>query len=105
MVDEIFTDVFGETVVLTVQVRSNILQKHPEVNNFIDQLPQVLGDPDELRESTNDSRVVLYYQYQDDVLNGKWVVVVVKQIDRNYISTIYATDKIKSGTVIWQKRN
>ena len=87
LTDEIFTDVFGETIVLAAQVRSHILEKHPEVNDYIDNLSQVLGDPDELRESTNDSRVVLYYQYHDKVFNGKWVVVVVKQIDRNYIST------------------
>jgi len=46
---------------------------------------------------------MLYYQFRAQVLNGKWVVVVVKQVDRYFISTIYATDRVKSGDVIWTK--
>ncbi len=37
------------------------------------------------------------------VLNGKWLVVVVKRIDRHFISTFYATDQIKSGEILWKK--
>lgn len=98
-----YPDVFGNTVILADHVRVAILSKHPEVAGFIDQIGGVLLTPDEVRQSVSNDRVVLYYQFKDQVLGGKWVVVVVKRIDRHFISTMYATDKIKSGDVIWTK--
>lgn len=103
MDEQIYIDVLDEEIVLTQQVRTTILNKHPEVADFIDQIEVVLRDPDEIRRSIRDDRVVLYYRYETEILNGKWIVVVVKRVDRNFVSTIYATDKLKSGEVIWTK--
>lgn len=104
MSEKTYTDVFGEEVVLTDSVRVMILQKHPEAADFIERIEKVLAEPDEVRQSTRDERSVLYYRYEADVLNGKWVVVVVKRVDRQFIATLYATDQIKSGVGIWKKR-
>jgi hypothetical protein len=101
--EQIYIDVFDHEIILTDQVRSTILVKHPEVSKIIEKLPDVLGKPDEIRQSVRDNRVVLYYQLEETVFHGKWMVVVVKQIDRNFISTIYITDKTKSGEVVWKK--
>jgi hypothetical protein len=101
--EQVYQDVFGEDVVLTDAVRATILQKHPEAADFIDQIDRVLLEPAEVRRSVRDDRVILYYRFEATVLRGKWIVVVVKQIDRNFISTVYATDQIKSGEVIWTK--
>lgn len=98
-----FTDVLGDEVVLAETVRANILLKHPEVKPIIDKIADVLGKPDQIRRSTQDERAVLYYVMDASFLGGKWIVVVVKQVDRKFISTIYATDKIKSGEVLWKK--
>jgi len=98
-----YTDVFGAQIVLTDSVRATILEKHPEAADFIDLIGEVVAQPDEVRQSVRDTRIVLYYQFRTSVLEGKWVVVVVKRIDRNFISTRYATDKIKSGDLIWKK--
>jgi len=101
--ESVYQDIFGDQVVLTDSVRTVILIKHPEVAGFIDQIDRALLDPDEVRRSVRNDRSVLYYRFESAVLNGKWVVVVVKQLDRNFVSTIYATDQIKSGEVIWTK--
>lgn len=98
-----YTDVFGNTVALTDTVRATILTKHPEAAAFIENVGDVLGDPDEVRRSVRDERAVLYYRFDADVLRGKWVVVVVKRVDRHFIATVYATDRIKSGGVLWRK--
>ena len=104
MIDEyIYNDVLGKEIVLTSAVRSVILQKHPEVIYFIEDIERILADPDEIRRSIRDERVILYYRFDARILNGKWLVVVVKQIDRNFVSTIYATDQIKSGDMLWKK--
>lgn len=103
MSEHLYRDVFGAEVVLTDTVKAMILQKHPEVSDFIDQIDRALAEPEEVRRSIRDKRVVLYYRFEAAVLEGKWVVVVVKRIDRNFVSTMYATDQIKSGEVIWTK--
>ena len=101
--EQLYTGVFGNDVVLTDSVRAAILAKHPEVAAFIDRLGVVLLSPDEVRQSVSDTRVVLYYQFRDEVLGGKWVAVVVKRVERHFVSTAYATDRVKSGEVIWTK--
>ena len=103
MDEQIYVDVFDEEVVLTATVHEIILTKHPEVTDFIEQIDNVLREPDTVRRSIRDERVVLYYRYEADLFVGKWIVVVVKRIDRNYVSTIYVTDRIKSGEVLWTK--
>lgn len=103
MSERTYIDVFGETVVLADAVRAMILRKHPEAVDFIDRIAQALAEPDEVRRSVRDERSVLYYRFEDAVLGGKWVVVVVKRADRHFVSTLYATDQIKSGDVIWKR--
>lgn len=104
MSEKVYIDVFGDEVVMADDVRDIILQKHPEAADFIDHIADVLADPDEVRQSVRDTRSVLYYRYEDEVLGGKWVVTVVKRIDRNFVSTLYATDQVKSGELLWKKK-
>jgi len=99
----IYHDLWKNEIVLTDSVKDVILQKHPEVADFIDMLADILSHPDEVRRSTHDERSTLYYRFEPSVLGGKWVVAVVKRVERYYVSTLYATDKVKSGEVIWTK--
>jgi hypothetical protein len=101
--DQSFFDVFGRTVILTGSVRETILSKHPEVSDFLHLTEAVLKSPDEVRQSVSHARTLLYYRYVAEILDGKWIVIVVKRADHDFVSTIYATDKIKSGEVIWKK--
>jgi hypothetical protein len=103
MSESVYRDRWGNEVVLADTVRESILLKHPEAVDFIDRIGAVLSDPDEVRASVRSANSVLYYSYNDDVLDGKWVIVVVKRIDRHFVSTLYATDHIKSGEVLWTK--
>ncbi len=103
MGEQVYTDVLGDEIVLAESVRQMILLKHPEAADFIDRLDHILADPAEIRRSVRDERVVLYYRFEAEVLKGKWVVAVVKRIDRNFISTLYATDQVKSGEVLWKR--
>ena len=103
MSESVYRDKWENEVVLADSVRESILLKHPEAVDFIGRIGDVLRDPDEVRSSVRAENSVLYYSYQSDVLDGKWVVVVVKRIDRHFISTLYATDHIKSGEVLWTR--
>lgn len=103
MSEQIYLDAFGNTIVLVDEIRDVILTKHPEIAPFINQIGEVLKSPDEIRRSVYDERVVLYYCFKEQILDGKWLVVVVKRIDRNFVSTFYVTSKLKAGEVIWKK--
>lgn len=103
MGEQIYIDVFENEVVLIDEVRAETFNKHPEARDFVSYIEITLQDPQEVRRSSRDARIVLYYRYEENVLNGKWIVVVVKRIDRNFVSTFYATNKIKIGELLWKK--
>ncbi|MBS4027162.1 MAG: hypothetical protein KGZ58_00875 [Ignavibacteriales bacterium] len=96
---------FGEEVILTEIVWQEILQKHPEVKNLISEIERTVSEPDFIKESIYDSRSTLYYTFHSHVFGGKYIVVVVKSVERNYISTIYITNKPSSkGKILWTKK-
>jgi hypothetical protein len=98
-----FKDVFGDDVFLDDEVKKIILAKHPEVSKFIKRISLVLNDPETIKSSTVSKRAKLYYRYFEDIYEGKFLVVVVKEVDQKFISTFYVTDKIKEGEILWQK--
>ncbi len=104
MGEQIYSDVPGNTIVLADVVRESIVKKHPETAQFIEQIGTVLSEPDEIRVSLQDARHVLYYRFDENVFGGKWLVVVVKQIDNHFISTFFITDRVKSGDTLWTKK-
>jgi hypothetical protein len=67
MSEWVYSDVFGADVVLTDQVCTTILAKHPETQGLIERIDLVLRDPDEVRQSVKDERKVLYYRFESDV--------------------------------------
>jgi hypothetical protein len=99
----IWRDFQGAEIVLEEDVKRIIFQKHPEVQDVLDRIPVVLQDPDLVKRSATNPRVRLYYRYFDSVLDGKYLVVVVKRVEQSFVSTIYVTDHIKKGDVIWKK--
>lgn len=72
-----FLDYRGIEIQLTAQVYQVVLLKHPESAQFFDRIGEILAQPDLVKASQTDSRVDLYYRFYADVLNGKFVVVVV----------------------------
>ncbi len=96
-------DYGNEAIYLSEQVYHVILEKHPEANQFFDRISETVSAPDQVRRSVSDASARLYYHFYPDVLDGKFVAVVVKRVDRNFIPTFYATDRIKEGEILWQK--
>jgi hypothetical protein len=101
--ETVYIDLLGDEIVLTDEVSAMILLKHPEVADYLSQLDQVLADPDEIRHSFRDQNVILYYRNEAILPDHLWMVVVVQQHERNLISTIYLTDQISAGDVLWHK--
>jgi len=95
-----FPSASGKTVELTDERRTHILRYHPDVGPFFERIGEVLVHPDELRRSRQDSGVLLFYKFYPDILEGKYMVVVVKENERSFILTVYFTKSIRTGVTL-----
>ncbi|MGH7774756.1 MAG: hypothetical protein ACREQA_21235 [Candidatus Binatia bacterium] len=100
MVSIFFQSAIGKTVELTDERRGHILRFHPDVGPFLDRIGEALAHPDALRRSSQDSQVALFYKFYADILEGKYIVVVVKQNERSFILTVYLSNNIRTGVAL-----
>ena len=68
----------------------------------IDALKETLKDPELIKRSVYDEKIILIYKYYEHIYNGKYMCVVVT-LDNGLVVTAYITDKIKKGEIIWTK--
>jgi hypothetical protein len=92
-----YQSILGKTVELTSERKKHIIQHHPDVTTFLPKIKKVLLIPDQIRIDNYDPRVLLFYKYFDNIDKGKFLVVVFKINERNFILTFYSTHRIKSG--------
>lgn len=77
-----------------------VRQKHPNHDFIIEDLVNCISKPDIICISSQDDRVFLSY-----IQHGKYLLVAVcKRLNgKGYLITCYLTNKIKKGTILWQK--
>jgi hypothetical protein len=75
--------------------------KHPDVAGKLEAVKETLRHPAEIRRSSRDEFVFLFYQPD----NKYWLTVVVKQVSpaEGFLVTCYRTNALKEGEVIWPK--
>ncbi len=75
--------------------------KHPVLRERIEEVKATLINPDFIRQSKNDTKVIMFYkQYSGE----RWLCAVIKRQDNNgFIITAYPTDSVKEGIQIWTK--
>ncbi len=75
-------------------------KKHPSVRNMENEVKLALTEPFEVRRSRQDAAVFLYYRK----LNDKFICVVAKHLnEEGFIITVYLTERIKRGEIIWRR--
>ncbi len=75
-----------------------IQRKHPEVIGKETAVQHCLSQPEQVRQSTQDRTVYLFYTSQPPY----YLVVVAKRLNgEGFIITSYLTDKIKEGEIVW----
>lgn len=97
---------FSVKTPLNVEVRTTvdywkylITIKHPIMKGKEDMVKTVLLSPDEIRQSSTDNEVFLYYKQFD-----RLYCVVAKHIEmEGFLITSYLTDKVKEGVVVWTR--
>jgi len=96
-------DVTGNTVRTSTSYWEKILQlKHAELTTSTKEVISTLQNPEEVRESIQDSHILLFYRRWDNL----YLVIVVKYIQTmGFIVTMYKTSKVKrKGTIVWQQK-
>ncbi len=91
---------------LNVEVRTTkdywqylITKKHSVLHDKEEVVIETLRNPDEIRKSSIDETVFLYYKKHD-----KLYCVVARHIKKDgFLITAYPTDKVKEGETIWTK--
>ncbi len=75
-----------------------IISKHPDIADRIDKIKITLGTPVEVRESSRDENILLFYGAREKY----WMVVVVRRLNgEGFIITAYRTDAIKEGRRVY----
>ena len=77
-----------------------LIIKHPDIADLEAEVRQALSSPDEIRHSSRDPNLLLFYL----VLKEKrWVVAVARRNGDGFPITAYQTDAIKEGETLWSK--
>ncbi len=76
-----------------------LIEKHPDILDLEIEIKQALKNPSEIRRSSRDSKILLFYLILKE---RRWVVGVVKRLNGDgFLITAYQTDAIKEGESIW----
>jgi len=91
----------GFTVRTTESYWQKLIIKHPDMENLLEQVQQTLALPDEIRRSSRDAEILLFYLALRD---QRWVVAVARRLNGDgFLITAYQTDAIKEGESIWRR--
>jgi hypothetical protein len=88
----------GFTVRTTLKYWSLIETKHPKLRGRAQEVVGVLGHPDQVCQSRQDTAVYLFYRIDQSRL----LCAVVKRLDgEGFLITAYPCDEVKEGDRIW----
>lgn len=91
----------GFTVRTSETYWQRLITKHPDIADLEALVQQALATPDEIRRSSRDQGVLLFYVARSE---KRWVVVVVRQLNGDgFLITAYQTDAVKEGESIWHR--
>ena len=101
-----FEDVYKRRIRLTDERQEHIESDHPEMSDQIAKVRRTLLNPDIIIRSKTDPEAELFYRhYNTTPVTKKYLCVVVKSIIEDlFIITVYFTDSIKRGEILWEKK-
>lgn len=89
------------TVRTSEEYWQKLIVKHPDIADLEAEVRQALNSPDEIRRSSRDSNLLLFYL---TLKEKRWVVAVARRLNGDgFLITAYQTDAIKEGETLWRK--
>lgn len=101
-----FSDRNGRQIRLSEEREEHLKSEHPEMNNQLNSMALTLIEPDRIIRSRTDDEVELHYRlFKTTPVTRKHLCIVVKTSDADsFIITVYFTDTVKKGDVLWEKQ-
>jgi hypothetical protein len=91
----------GFTIRTSESYWQRLITKHPDIEDLEELVQQALASPDEVRRSSRDEGVLLFYLVRSE---KRWVVAVTRRLNGDgFLITAYQTDAIKEGESIWHR--
>jgi hypothetical protein len=91
----------GFTVRTSEEYWQRLIIKHPDIEELEDFVRLALSIPDEVRRSSRDAGVLLFYRVRRE---ERWVVAVARRLNGDgFLITAYQTDAMKEGETVWLK--
>lgn len=91
----------GFTVRTSESYWQRLITRHPDIAELEALVQQALAAPDEIRRSSRDDAVLLFYLARSE---KRWVVAVARRLNGDgFLITAYQTDTIKEGESIWHR--
>jgi plasmid stabilization system protein ParE len=91
----------GFTVRTSESYWQRLITKHPDIADLEELVQQALAAPDEIRRSSRDDGVLVFYLSRSE---KRWVVAVARRLNGDgFLITAYQTDAIKEGESIWHR--
>lgn len=92
----------GFNVRCTENYWERLTTKHPPIAERLEDVKQTLTDPDEVHQSRRDENVLLFYRADEK----RWVCAVTRRLNGDgFLITVYPTDAIKKGKLVWKRDN
>ncbi|CCI16428.1 MAG: hypothetical protein ACK4YL_19525 [Microcystis sp.] len=89
------------TVRTSEEYWQKLIVKHPDIADLEAEVRQALNSPDEIRRSSRDPNLLLFYL---TLKEKRWVVAVARRLNGDgFLITAYQTDAIKEGETLWRK--
>ena len=103
---KILRDIYSRQIRFTDERWEHIKTEHPEISEQLKKIQETLLSPDKIVKSRIDPDVELFYRYYDITpVTQKYLCIVVKVLVADlFIITVYFTDTIKKGEVLWEKK-
>lgn len=77
-----------------------LLEKHPILRGREHEVRDALADPDQVRRSSKDLAVLLFYRGGP----ARWMCAVARRVRAGgFLVTAYPTDAIKIGETVWTR--
>ncbi len=102
----VFKDLLQREIRLTYERYEHLVTDHPEMVGQIERVGETLLNPDQIVRSRTDEQVELFYKhYKITPVTEKFLCAVVKVLENDaFVITVYFTDAIKKGEILWPKK-
>jgi hypothetical protein len=99
-------DLYDRNIRFTGERDEHIEIDHPEMRGQYDKIQETLNNPFIIIKSRTDKNVEMFYKhYKKTPVTEKYLCVVVKTLSNDsFILTVYFTDTIKKGEILWKKK-